>query len=956
MKSYLQLFSFVFLLFIAPQILKAGTPPSANFIHNPSPVCINTPNTFVDQSTGGVKIVSWNWSFGNGASIANYSGQNPPAITYSTSGTKSVTLTVLDSLGNAGSATQIVNVLAAFANAGSNAAICSSSSVQIGAATQAGYSYSWTPSSGLSSASIANPIANPATTTTYTLTAVASNGCAATSQVIITNIGNVSAHAGVDKIICQNSSTTIGASNQAYYLYSWSPINGLSTPTASQTVANPTTTTTYILSVQAGGCNANDTVVVNVIPAPTAPANDTFLKCAISNVTIGSVAIGGNSYAWSPATNLSSSSIANPVCSVTTSTLYTETITNSLNGCAATRTTFVKIYSPLLAFAGLNQSVCFGNSIILGGSPIVASGGSGNYNFNWIPVSSLTNINTSHPTATPTITTTYHLTVTDQLGIGCGSATDSVVLTIVPLPHPTIAMPTEFCSYSTPTALTGTPAGGVFSGAGIINNVFYPNDPSITLGVPYPITYSYNSNGCIYDTTISIVVYQAPVADAGLDQLICTNQGQTSVTLSASGGTNYSWTPTSTLSNANIFNPIASPHATTKYFVDVTLNGCTSRDSVTITVSSTCGVDSILIANPDFVRVPSGKTSVINYVANDNLLNGSLSYTASLFSFAKHGIANFNKNKLEYTPNYNYIGLDTFVYLLLDTTVGAFHNHTVFDTAHVIITVAPDAKDDYYFVHCDDSIVKNPLLNDSTGNGLYPVSFNIVAQPHNGTVAIVGNTFHYVANLSFVGQDSFAYSVCVNNICDTAIVRLTISCINPPIAIDDNLDVPNNQTTATNETANDIYDPTAPISITIFNGPMHGTASVVNNNINYTPSNGYIGIDSIEYIICNAVGCDTAWIILKVYDNSPCAIPSGFSPNGDGINDYLIINCAPLYDHSKLVIFNRWGNEVFSKVGYNNDWDGTYNNSKVPDGTYYYMFDPNDGVQKVKTGFIEIRK
>ncbi|HEX5743447.1 MAG TPA: gliding motility-associated C-terminal domain-containing protein, partial [Flavobacteriaceae bacterium] len=75
-----------------------------------------------------------------------------------------------------------------------------------------------------------------------------------------------------------------------------------------------------------------------------------------------------------------------------------------------------------------------------------------------------------------------------------------------------------------------------------------------------------------------------------------------------------------------------------------------------------------------------------------------------------------------------------------------------------------------------------------------------------------------------------------------------------------------------------------------------------------------------------------------------------FSPNDDGVNDYFSIKCVELYPNNKLEVYNRWGNKVYEKQGYNNDWDGTANsgnvvrrNEKLPVGTYYYVFDLGDG-------------
>uniref|UniRef100_UPI0026156510 T9SS type B sorting domain-containing protein n=1 Tax=uncultured Algibacter sp. TaxID=298659 RepID=UPI0026156510 len=87
-----------------------------------------------------------------------------------------------------------------------------------------------------------------------------------------------------------------------------------------------------------------------------------------------------------------------------------------------------------------------------------------------------------------------------------------------------------------------------------------------------------------------------------------------------------------------------------------------------------------------------------------------------------------------------------------------------------------------------------------------------------------------------------------------------------------------------------------------------------------------------------------------------------FSPNGDGMNDTLIINCIDNFPNNKLEIYNRWGNLVYEKRGYNNDWDGTSNgrstvkvDEQLPVGTYYYILDFGDGT-KPKVGWLYINR
>ncbi len=101
------------------------------------------------------------------------------------------------------------------------------------------------------------------------------------------------------------------------------------------------------------------------------------------------------------------------------------------------------------------------------------------------------------------------------------------------------------------------------------------------------------------------------------------------------------------------------------------------------------------------------------------------------------------------------------------------------------------------------------------------------------------------------------------------------------------------------------------------------------------------------------------------------AIPSGFSPNGDDVNDTFIIpgysgtdpaNLAIDYPNNSLKIFNRWGNEVFNLQPYDNSWGGQTNVKGVfgseeylPTGTYFYVFDLGIDTTPI-TGYIHLKR
>ena len=111
----------------------------------------------------------------------------------------------------------------------------------------------------------------------------------------------------------------------------------------------------------------------------------------------------------------------------------------------------------------------------------------------------------------------------------------------------------------------------------------------------------------------------------------------------------------------------------------------------------------------------------------------------------------------------------------------------------------------------------------------------------------------------------------------------------------------------------------------------------------------YINTVSLVFVdqIDVNMGNDTATATI---DPICLTIYNEFSPNGDGVNDYFTIDCIENYPNNTLEVFNRWGNLVYSKKGYSNDWDGTSNGRAtlkkeelLPVGTYYYILNLGDG-------------
>ena len=115
-------------------------------------------------------------------------------------------------------------------------------------------------------------------------------------------------------------------------------------------------------------------------------------------------------------------------------------------------------------------------------------------------------------------------------------------------------------------------------------------------------------------------------------------------------------------------------------------------------------------------------------------------------------------------------------------------------------------------------------------------------------------------------------------------------------------------------------------------------------------------VDDITYklILTGKGGCSVSDTIFIQVLRAP-EVPNAFSPNGDGINDTWRIKYLESYPGALIEVYNRYGQIVFSSVGYDVDWDGTINGKPLPVGTYYYIINPKNG-RPIITGSVTLIK
>ncbi len=230
------------------------------------------------------------------------------------------------------------------ANAGIDTIICPGSSVQLNGS--GGAQYLWSPSSGLSNSTIANPLASPTNTTQYTLVASAGS-CIDNDNILITVLPLPNITAGGDVEICKGDTAGISAFGCTSYF--WSPSNSVFQPDQQLTVAFPSSTTTYtVTGYDSTTCPIPviDSLVVTVkLPTQTGLSDDTTIIYGTSGNLI---ATGGIDYSWSPADGLSATNISNPIVTATVTTTYYVTFTTP-NGCKAYDTVIVfVVFEPVI--------------------------------------------------------------------------------------------------------------------------------------------------------------------------------------------------------------------------------------------------------------------------------------------------------------------------------------------------------------------------------------------------------------------------------------------------------------------------------------------------------------------------------------------------------------------------------------------------------------------------------
>jgi len=374
------------------------------------------------------------------------------------------------------------------ADAGENKEICLGEIAVLGGAVNSDYTYSWSPVDGLSDPNIANPVANPSTTTLYVLS-VTDNICGfvSTDEVWVSII-ELEAIAGSDQVICPGVGEEIGVVGNPDHYYSWSPATGLSNPNIANPIANPYQTTTYTLMVSSIDC---EVVVTDEVTVSVSNSNITFPEneeiCSGESVQL--TASGAQDYLWTdPGMSLSCIDCANPVASPDITTSY-DIIAIDDNGCEVTETVTVVVLpgANLAVTMSQGQPMCIGQEIVL-----TASGAD---SYLWSPTDGLTC--PSCEVTTLTVTGNMIYTVTG-FGNGC-SAQASVAIEVPEETNIDFTYDIDGCSVTVTPTVTG------------LSQYIWNMGDGTTYYDSTPVTHTYPNNGTYFITLEVVGVCGEPI-------------------------------------------------------------------------------------------------------------------------------------------------------------------------------------------------------------------------------------------------------------------------------------------------------------------------------------------------------------------------------------------------------------------------------------------------------------
>jgi len=550
---------------------------SANTNSAPTAVCSGSPVSYT--ASGGSSYI---WMNEAGTTLATTAALNlnPTAsATYKVQVTNSIGCTAMDSV-------QVTVNPIPVPTANSLSApttFCAGSSQTYTAG--GGASYLWTNKAGTTLSSSAALTVNPSSSATYYVQVTGSNECSAIDSIPLTTnplpVGNPNSTSS-PAVLCQGAGAIYTATGGSSYL--WKNSTGTSLSSVAAVSLTPSSSSNYNVQITgSNGCSVTDTLKLTVAPLPTGNPNSLSgptTVCSGSNLSF--TASGGTSYLWKndAGTTLSTTATlsANPTAAIT----YKVQVTNS-SGCSITdsvqvTTNAIPVVNPNSTSASI--SFCAG-----AGATYTATGGTF---YSWKNKTGTLLSSTATLTVKPVSSATYSIYVTNIEGC---AATDSLKVTVNPLPVPnpnSTGIPTLICNGNSTTLVASGGSAYLWtseSGTSLSSVAQLTVNPASTTTYQLLVT---GSDGCTSTDSVKLIINPLGNTQANSTNAVTTICSGSTITYTASGGSNYIWINNlgDTLSKTAALKLSPTTPSTSTYKVKVSnAGGCFNWDTVSVTVN-----------------------------------------------------------------------------------------------------------------------------------------------------------------------------------------------------------------------------------------------------------------------------------------------------------------------------------------------------------------------------------
>lgn len=716
----------------------------------------------------------------------------------------------------------------------------------------------------------------------YTCTITDNNGCYDNFSITIASPSSITANYSATNPTCGQCDGSVNltlSGGTPGYTVQWS--NGNSGLSASNLCAG-----LYMITVtDTLGCQQNIFVPISnnssLVSSITVTNPACFGDCIGSATVTGTGGIPPYTYYWVSSGN--TSNIETGLCAGT----YYVQVKDSL-GCINTNSVNIIPTNSILISPTVIQPNCGTNN----GTIIVnVSGGSGNYSYTWSPTAgstaTLANISSG----------TYTIQVQDNT---TGCATSSVfVISNQNGPVVNLNITNAFCATSCDGAVSLTVTAGVspytitwFDGT-VVNGSF-SNLSGLCSGV---VSATVTDNvGC---STIISGSVNSPTAILNSLPIIqnpkCYGDTDGVISIVTSGGVlpyTYTFMPVGSTTN-----PLVNV-GTGNYTVNVMdANGCITSVSVNIN-------------QPQPIVVSASVTDA----SCSELLDGAITTTVTggnpTYTYSWSGPNSYTNN----TSSATNVGIGTYSLSIIDTK-GCTHD-TSFAVSSTLTLIASTNSGT---AQCGTYTY---LLDGSSSTNA--ITYQWTQLPSN----TIATTPTAIANVG-IGTNSFVLTVTNGACTDTAMVILVGNPL-PNVDAGPFSAMPIGSSTVIGG------NPTSPTATNYVWMPN----SDLNNPNSANPVTSTTVTTTYTVFITDVNGC-TNWDTVTVYLYPEIIIPNGFSPNGDGKNDYWVIDNIQQFPDNTVEIYNRWGELLYSVKGYKNDFDGKYKGKDLPAGTYYYVINLN---------------